>query len=71
MAIQKNSLLFGVPIGSIVCRIPERDVFRSMTDGIPDLLSNLEWDAVNVLLTFARIWYTLANKKFASKDKAA
>ena len=71
MALQSNFLLFGAPIERVLDGIPESDVFYSMTDGISDLLCDLEWDTVNVLLTFTRIWYTLANKEFTSKDNAA
>lgn len=71
MAIQKNVVLYGPPLKSIIDRIPEQDVLQSMIDGIPELLNDLDWDARNVLLTFTRIWYTLVNKEFTSKDEAA
>ena len=42
-----------------------------MTQGIPSLLESLSSDVENVLLTFARIWYTLETGEFGSKDEAA
>jgi streptomycin 3"-adenylyltransferase len=39
--------------------------------GIPGLLSDLLDDTRNVLLTFARIWTTLATGEIKSKDAAA
>ena len=71
MALQSSYPLFGLPIQEAIDGIPESDVFSSMTDGIPDLLRDFEGDTVNVLLTFTRMWYTLANKEFTSKDNAA
>jgi streptomycin 3"-adenylyltransferase len=42
-----------------------------MLESIPDLLSDLDGDERNVVLTFARIWTTLATGIFRSKDGAA
>ncbi len=44
---------------------------RGSVDGIPDLLGDLPGDTRNVLLTFARIWTTLATGEIRSKDEAA
>jgi streptomycin 3"-adenylyltransferase len=71
MAIQANMVLSGPPLESIIDGIPRQDVFQSMIDGIPELLNDFHGDERNVLLTFARIWYTLVKKEFASKDEAA
>ena len=40
-------------------------------EGIPDLLNDLPGDTRNVVLTFARIWTTLATGEIKSKDAAA
>ena len=42
-----------------------------MLDSIPALLSYLDGDERNVVLTFARIWTTLATGVIRSKDAAA
>jgi streptomycin 3"-adenylyltransferase len=42
-----------------------------MLDSIPALLSYLDGDERNVVLTFARIWTTLATGIIRSKDAAA
>jgi streptomycin 3"-adenylyltransferase len=42
-----------------------------MVDGIPSLLSDLESDTANVVLTLARIWVTIATGEVRSKDAAA
>jgi hypothetical protein len=51
--------------------VPRRDLTRAMVDGIDSLLADLESDSENVVLTFARIWSTLATDTFRSKDEAA
>ena len=71
MAVGRSEQLHGPPLGEVVGRIPECDVFASMTQGIPSLLESLSRDVENVLLTFARIWYTLETGEFGSKDEAA
>jgi len=42
-----------------------------MLDSIPALLSYLHGDERNVVLTFARIWTTLATGEIRSKDASA
>ncbi|MFI1185763.1 aminoglycoside adenylyltransferase family protein [Streptomyces californicus] len=51
--------------------VPHSDLVRASVAGIPDLLDNLDGDTRNVLLTFARIWTTLATGQIRSKDAAA
>ncbi|MFD7749111.1 aminoglycoside adenylyltransferase domain-containing protein [Streptomyces sp. NPDC059698] len=51
--------------------VPHSDVVRASVAGIPDLLDNLGGDTRNALLTFARIWTTLATGQIRSKDAAA
>jgi streptomycin 3"-adenylyltransferase len=71
MVLQANSPLFGPPPSELFGPIPWADVRRAMLDSIPDLLSHLDGDERNVVLTFARIWTTLATGVFRSKDGAA
>ena len=42
-----------------------------MLDVIPDLMADLEGDVRNVLLTLARVWFTLHTGEIAAKDVAA
>lgn len=51
--------------------IPQEDVRRAIGDALPALLSTLEGDERNVLLTLARMWRTLVRGDFLSKDAAA
>ena len=63
--------LFGPPIADLVDPIPPDDLGRAMLDVIPALLEDLEDDTRNVLLTLARVWFTLRTGAIAAKDVAA
>lgn len=71
MVLQANHPLFGPPPSEFFGPIPWADVRQAMLDSIPDLLSYLDGDERNVVLTFVRIWSTLATREFRSKDGAA
>jgi predicted nucleotidyltransferase len=71
MVVQANRPLFGPPPADVIGPIPWADVRRAMLDSIPDLLSYLDGDERNVVLTLVRIWTTLATGLFRSKDGAA
>ena len=71
MAFQANHPLFGPPPAEVLDPIPPSDVRRAMLDSIPALLSYLDGDERNVVLTFVRIWMTLATGVIGSKDAAA
>jgi predicted nucleotidyltransferase len=71
MVLQANRPLFGPPPAELYGPIPWADVRRAMLESIPDLLSYLVGDERNVVLTFVRIWTTLATHQFQSKDGAA
>lgn len=63
--------LVGPPAAELLDQVPRADLRRGMTDSIGSLLDDLDTDTANVLLTLARIWYTLAVGAFAAKDAAA
>jgi streptomycin 3"-adenylyltransferase len=63
--------LIGLPPAELVPTVPRADIARGMKDEIHSLLKDIDTDTANVLLTLARIWYTLSTDLFASKDKAA
>ena len=71
MALRADRPLFGPSLASLIDPVPPADVRRAMLDSIPALLSDLEGDEANVLLTLARTWYSLTTGSFAPKDVAA
>lgn len=71
MVLQANRPLLGPPPAELFGPIPLGDVRRGMLESIPALLSYLDGDERNVVLTFVRIWTTLATGDIRSKDAAA
>ncbi len=61
----------GPPARSVLPEIPPSDVRRASVEGIPGLLEDLEPDAANVILAFARIWTTVVTGELRAKDAAA
>lgn len=51
--------------------MPAADLVRASVDGIDGLLADLGPDTRNVLLTLARIWFTVETGSVTSKDAAA
>lgn len=66
-----NRPLVGPPPAVLLDPVPPDDLVRAVVAGIPGLLEDLEPDTANVLLTFARIWTTVATGSIRSKDVAA
>lgn len=71
VVLQANHPLFGPPPSAVFDPIPFADIRRAMLDSVPALLSDLDGDERNVVLTFARIWTTLATGVIRSKEAAA
>lgn len=71
MALRANHPLFGPPPGTLLDPVPSADIRRALFEVIPGLLEDLDGDEANVVLTFARIWTTLATGVIRSKDAAA
>ena len=71
VVLQANHPLFGPAPSEVFDPIPPADIRRAMLDCIPALLADLDGDERNVVLTFARIWTTLATGVIRSKDAAA
>ena len=63
--------LVGPVASELLPEVPEADLRLALTDEIDSLLGDLGTDTANVLLTLARIWYTLETRAFAAKDVAA
>ena len=71
MVRSANRVLFGPPPADVLDPVPREDLSRAIVEGIPGLLDELASDTTNVVLTFARIWTTLATGTIRSKDAAA
>jgi streptomycin 3"-adenylyltransferase len=63
--------LAGPPPGRVLDPVPAADLARASVAGIPALLADVLWDTRNVLLTLARVWFTVATGTIVSKDAAA
>lgn len=63
--------LFGPPVEDLLAPVPEDQLVWAMRYGVPDLLNELASDTGNVLLTLARISYTIRHGRIATKDVAA
>jgi predicted nucleotidyltransferase len=71
LTLAGNVALAGPPPAEVLDPIPQADLRRAITAGVPSLMNDLETDTRNVLLTLARIWATLATAKITTKDVAA
>ena len=71
MVILADTPLLGPPPGQMFDPVPPGDLTRAMLAGIDPLRGDLHSDTRNVLLTFARMWSTLATGVIRSKDAAA
>ena len=66
-----SDILVGDEPDKLLCKVPYKDFMTATIDGLSNLLSDLDSDTRNVLLTFARIWSTVATDKIRSKPAAA
>ncbi|MFI6930728.1 aminoglycoside adenylyltransferase family protein [Streptomyces sp. NPDC050287] len=71
MTLAGDHPLTGPRPAQVLDPVPEADLVRASVTGVPGLLDDLDSDTRNVLLTFARIWTTLATGQIKSKDAAA
>ncbi len=71
MVILADTPLLGPPPGQMFDPVPPGNLTRAMLAGIDPLREDLHSDTRNVLLTFARMWSTLATGVIHSKDAAA
>ena len=63
--------LIGVNPDQLLCKIPYNDFMIVITEALQNLMSDLNSDTRNVLLTFARIWSTVSTDAVRSKPAAA
>ena len=66
-----SNILVGANPHQLLCKIPYKDFMASVIDALPNLMSDIDSDARNVLLTIARIWSTVAADAIRSKPAAA
>lgn len=66
-----STTLVGVNPEQLLIKIPYKDIILATMDALPNLMSELESDTRNVLLTLARIWSRLATDAIRSKSVAA
>ncbi len=66
-----SKTLLGPDPDQLLCKIPYKDFIIATTDALQNLMSELNIDTRNVLLTFARIWSTVETDAIRSKPAAA
>ncbi len=66
-----STTLAGAKPDQLLCKVPYKDFMTALKDALPHLMADLESDVRNVLLTFARIWSTVATDAIRSKPSAA
>lgn len=71
MVLLRGRPLLGPPPTEALDPVPRDDLVRAMVNGVDALLADLAPDTANVVLTFARIWTTIATGEVRSKDEAA
>ncbi len=70
-ARDRSEVLVGSELTRLTEPVPPADLRRALLDCLPALLSDLEGDERNVLLTLARMVTTLETGRIVSKDVAA
>lgn len=72
-ARQHSIALTGPPATELFDPVPESDIFKALADTLKLWSTPSDWagDERNVMLTLARVWYSAATGKIASKDVAA
>ncbi len=66
-----SRILSGKPAAELIPSIPFTEIRRAISRARPELLAWLSGDERNVLLTLARMWYTLETRDICTKDAAA
>ncbi|WP_371095009.1 aminoglycoside adenylyltransferase family protein [Streptomyces sanglieri] len=71
LVLAGDHALTGPPPAELLDPVPHADLVQASVEALPDLLTDLDDDTRNVLLTLARIWTTLATGEIRTKDAAA
>ncbi|MGL6316967.1 aminoglycoside adenylyltransferase family protein [Vibrio sp. WXL103] len=69
--LDSSLTLSGLDAYEVIKPIPMNYIYKAVKDSLPGLVENFQGDERNVLLTLARMWFTLVNDKIVSKDAAA
>ncbi len=67
----KSQTLYGIEPEQLLVPVPYQDFMKAMLQDLNRIVSDLEQDTRNVLLTLARIWSTLETNAIRSKPAAA
>jgi len=67
----KSKTLWGLEPDQLLAHVPYHDFMKAMLHDLNRLVTELEHDTRNVLLTYARIWSTLETNAIRSKPAAA
>ena len=68
---ESSVILSGQAAFDVFETIPAAAINNAIRDSLPNLLSSIRGDERNVLLTLARMWFTVATGAIAPKDKAS
>ncbi len=69
---RENSIsLTGPGLSDILEPVPMDDIVKAIQESLPTLLANTKGDERNIILTLARMWFTMENGEIVSKDMAA
>ncbi|HET9417617.1 MAG TPA: DUF4111 domain-containing protein, partial [Candidatus Limnocylindria bacterium] len=71
MVREEGRPLVGPPPKALLDPVPTSDLVRASRDELPSLVTDLETDTRNVLLTLARMWCTVVTGGVRSKSAAA
>lgn len=66
-----NKILLGPKPDQLLSKIPYRDFLAATNNALTTLMTDLGYDTRNVLLTYARMWSTMATDELRSKPDAA
>ena len=66
-----SNTLVGINPDQLLCKVPYKDFMKAIIDALPNLISDLDSDVRNVLLTLARTWSTVETDAIRSKPAAA
>lgn len=70
-ARSSSIVLYGVPAENLLPEIGFEKINKAILHSLPALMKTINGDERNVLLTLARMWYSLSSQKICPKDIAA
>lgn len=70
-ARSSSIVLYGVPAENLLPEIGFEKINKAILHSLPALMQSITGDERNVLLTLARMWYSLSSQKICPKDIAA